>query len=475
MIWKSKLNQRIAQFADFLTAMIVFLFTYIVWDYCYYKGIAGFSEPNKLPDSWLPILGLSSLIFVIIFETYKAYNFQRFSSLLREYNIIIRTSFLGLLFSGAIFYLFGNQVLFPPRVITLNFIILILIFAGQKTFMYFVAFVVRKNYDRKRVVIIGTDKEAKKLIRSIVRNKYAGLEIIGLVNHNDILKENKILNHNVIGNIDDIEKIIKEYNPEEVIIALQTTNFRVIQTIFESCAEVGIQVRVISDFFSAMTKNMQIDTLHGISFISFYPYHRSDFDKILKRGMDITFSFIGIIILSPIILAISLLIMAKDGRPVFYKWKVVGYNRKPIKSWKFRTMVKNADKLKKDLLIQNEMKGPMFKMDNDPRILPFGNFLRKYSLDELPQLFSVLKGDLSLVGPRPPLQYEFKEFKLWQMRKLSVKPGLTCLWQVSGRNNINDFNDWVKLDLKYIDNWSILLDIKIIFQTIMVVFKGSGK
>ena len=137
-------------------------------------------------------------------------------------------------------------------------------------------------------------------------------------------------------------------------------------------------------------------------------------------------------------------------------------------------MVKNADEIKKKLLEENEMTGPVFKMTNDPRILPIGRFLRKYSLDELPQLFSVLKGDLSLVGPRPPLEYEFKEFELWQRRKLSVKPGLTCLWQVSGRSDISNFNDWVKLDLQYIDNWSLLLDFKILLKTIPVVFLGKG-
>jgi lipopolysaccharide/colanic/teichoic acid biosynthesis glycosyltransferase len=146
----------------------------------------------------------------------------------------------------------------------------------------------------------------------------------------------------------------------------------------------------------------------------------------------------------------------------------------PIVSWKFRTMVKNADELKKTLMHNNEMTGPMFKLTNDPRILPVGHFLRKYSLDELPQLFSVLKGDLSLVGPRPPLQTEFKEFDLWHRRKLSVKPGLTCLWQISGRNKISNFDDWAKLDLEYIDKWSIWLDLKILLKTIPAVLSGKG-
>ena len=153
----------------------------------------------------------------------------------------------------------------------------------------------------------------------------------------------------------------------------------------------------------------------------------------------------------------------------------MGKNRRPITSWKFRTMVKNADEVKEKLKKNNEMNGPVFKMTNDPRILPFGRFLRRFSLDELPQLFSVLKGDLSLVGPRPPLQSEFKEFNLWHRRKLTVKPGLTCLWQTNGRNEIRNFDEWAKLDLQYIDNWSLWLDFKILLKTIPAVLRGTGK
>ena len=152
----------------------------------------------------------------------------------------------------------------------------------------------------------------------------------------------------------------------------------------------------------------------------------------------------------------------------------MGYKRKPIVGWKFRTMVKNADEMKKVLMEKNEMKGPVFKITDDPRILRVGKFLRKFSLDELPQLWSVLKGDMSLVGPRPPLIYEFDEFSYWHRRKLSVKPGITCLWQISGRNNIRSFDDWAKLDLEYIDNWSLTLDFEILLKTIPAVIMARG-
>ena len=268
--------------------------------------------------------------------------------------------------------------------------------------------------------------------------------------------------------------LLKRINPEEVIITLSTKKFENISKIVDSCQLQGIQVRLYSDFFGKFTRNFKIDNIFGLNIISFNDIHHSEMDLYIKRILDIIISSLMLIILSPLFLVISILILVQDGFPILYKWNIVGYNRKPIRSWKFRTMVKNADELKKKLLKRNEMSGPVFKVSNDPRILPVGNFLRKHSFDELPQLYSVLKGDLSLVGPRPPLQDEFSEFNFWHRRKLSVKPGITCLWQISGRNEISSFDDWAKLDLEYIDNWTLWLDLKILLKTIPAVLSGKG-
>jgi len=195
----------------------------------------------------------------------------------------------------------------------------------------------------------------------------------------------------------------------------------------------------------------------------------------IKRLLDIIFAIILLIGLSPLLLMISLVILIFDGLPIFYKCKWHGIKGKRFDGYKFRTMHIFADKQKEKLEKFNEMGGPVFKITKDPRITKIGYILRKFSLDELPQIYSVLKGDMSFIGPRPPSFNEFPHFQDWHYRKLSVKPGISCLWQVSGRNNIDDFDNWVKLDLEYIDNWSLWLDIKIFFKTIIVVLKGSGK
>lgn len=195
----------------------------------------------------------------------------------------------------------------------------------------------------------------------------------------------------------------------------------------------------------------------------------------LKRLLDVLFSGVLLVVLSPVLLAITLAIKLTSPGPALYRWDVVGHGGRPFSGFKFRTMVMNADALKPQLLTQNEMQGPVFKIKNDPRVTLVGQLLRKYSLDELPQLWSVLKGDMSLVGPRPPLQSEYLHFTEFQKQKLTVKPGITCLWQIAGRNDIDDFDEWVLLDLKYIQTWSLWLDFRILFMTCIVVLRGTGR
>jgi exopolysaccharide biosynthesis polyprenyl glycosylphosphotransferase len=194
----------------------------------------------------------------------------------------------------------------------------------------------------------------------------------------------------------------------------------------------------------------------------------------VKRLMDVTISTALLILLAPVFALLAILIKLTSPGAVFYRWHVVGQNGKEFAGYKFRTMVENADALKPQLMAQNEMAGAAFKMRHDPRVTPLGRWLRKYSLDELPQLWNVLKGDMSLVGPRPAFPTELQRYAFWHVRKLSIRPGITCLWQVRGRNSIAHFDDWVRMDLEYIDTWSLLGDIKILCRTVGAVLRGTG-
>ncbi|MDU3526237.1 sugar transferase [Clostridium sp.] len=191
--------------------------------------------------------------------------------------------------------------------------------------------------------------------------------------------------------------------------------------------------------------------------------------KVSKRALDVIASFLGLVILSPILLIVAILIKLESKGPAIFAQSRIGLNGEEFKMYKFRSMVQNAEELKEKLAKQNEMSGPMFKMKNDPRVTKVGKFIRKTSIDELPQLLNILKGDMTLVGPRPSLPKEVQKFEPWMLKRLEVKPGLTCYWQVSGRNNI-DFEEWMNLDLKYVNDMNFWLDIKLIFKTVAVLF-----
>ena len=205
------------------------------------------------------------------------------------------------------------------------------------------------------------------------------------------------------------------------------------------------------------------------------PLWRSPLRVAAKRFVDVICSGLLLILLFPLLFLLGLMVKVTSEGPIFYRWRVAGKDGHPFVGYKFRSMVANADQLKSQLLSHNEMTGPVFKLTRDPRITRLGAWMRRYSLDELPQFYSVLIGDMSLVGPRPPLITEFERFSAFQRQKLSVKPGITCLWQVSGRNQVHDLNEWVRLDLKYISEWSLALDARILLLTAREVFRGSGK
>lgn len=194
----------------------------------------------------------------------------------------------------------------------------------------------------------------------------------------------------------------------------------------------------------------------------------------LKRAMDVVVAAVLLGALSPIFLLAALVVRLSGPGPVFYRWKVLGLRGRPFVGYKFRTMVHGAEELKPRLIEHNEMSGPVFKMRNDPRVMPAGRWLRKFSIDELPQLWSVVRGDMSLVGPRPCSPEEFSGFEPWQRGKLAVVPGITCLWQVNGRNRITDFEEWAVLDLEYIREWRLGLDLLILARTVPAVLKGDG-
>jgi len=212
-----------------------------------------------------------------------------------------------------------------------------------------------------------------------------------------------------------------------------------------------------------------------IASIQMSPLWQNRFYVTVKRALDLLLSACLLMLFLPVFLVLAVLVKLTSPGPLFYKWRVVGKDGRCFNGYKFRSMCANADDLKAQLEHLNEMDGPVFKLTNDPRITGLGAWMRRYSLDELPQLYSVLKGDMSLVGPRPPLFAEYESFTKYQKQKVAVTPGITCLWQVNGRNDVRSFDEWLKMDLEYIREWNLFLDFRILCKTFVAVLAGTGK
>jgi len=282
-----------------------------------------------------------------------------------------------------------------------------------------------------------------------------------------------------LGSVFGLDSLLVQRPIHDVIVVQPLANAEWVGRVVDACDAAGVTLRIIPDCCdvrhrASLSLSRERDPLN-LPAVLLSPVKWDAEELFAKRVMDLAVASFLLVLLWPVFLVLAMLVKLSSRGPVFYRWHVIGRNGKPFVGFKFRTMVHNADELKAGLAQHNEMTGPVFKMSGDPRITRIGRWLRKYSLDELPQLYSVLKGDMSLVGPRPAYRAELERYEFWQVRKLSIRPGITCLWQIRGRNEISDFNQWVAMDLEYIDTWSLWLDLRILLRTAWAVLAGTGK
>tara|TARA_Y100001968_G_scaffold26138_1_gene20383 strand:+ start:401 stop:1795 length:1395 start_codon:yes stop_codon:yes gene_type:complete len=315
---------------------------------------------------------------------------------------------------------------------------------------------------QKRIILLGSPEETRSMLGRIKETNESNYRVV--------------LQFNIdIDPIKDLLRLMHEHSANVVLISAKHTKFDRIEQVINACELEGVEVWLAADFFNTQIARTAVDDFHGVPLLVFHSAPAASLQRLVKQMIDFFGAAIMIVLLCPVLLACILAVKLSSPGPALFRQTRSGINGRPFNLYKFRSMVTNAEQRKHELASMNEMNGPVFKIANDPRITTVGKFLRRFSLDELPQLFNVLQGAMSLVGPRPLPVDETKRFEdLSHRRRLSVKPGITCLWQISGRNEVNQFSDWVRLDLDYIDNWSIWLDIKILLRTIPVVFIGTG-
>jgi exopolysaccharide biosynthesis polyprenyl glycosylphosphotransferase len=331
------------------------------------------------------------------------------------------------------------------------------------------------GYNPRHVVVIGANPRTKLLLDEVIHHARYGYHIVGIIEDDpqrvEMLREYKLP---YLGGFRSLERLLTERVIDEVHVCLPVrSSYELIQSIAYLCVGIGVPVRLVADLFPLRLATSRAFRMGEIPMLSLSTISESGVQLGFKRLLDLAVSSTLLIGLSPFFLLIALLIKLDTPGPVFFLQERVGVNQRRFKIYKFRSMMANAENQRNALEGLNEADGPVFKIREDPRVTRVGRFIRKYSIDEFPQLINVLKGEMSLVGPRPPIPAEVEQYTWDQRRRLSVKPGMTGLWQVSGRSDLS-FKEWVELDLQYIDSWSIWKDFTILMKTFRVVIGGRG-
>ena len=467
--------------ADIAMLMAAFLLTYflrqqinVAYPVDLISGQKVFRSLMGLNDYlWLLLVILplwTSLIHII-----GGYTELRVKAYLEITWILIKASLLALLFFGSVVFLW--KLTYVSRSFMVFFFAISFCFLAleRAALIYFWHLMSSRSYFRRGVLVVGSGPRARAFIQTFdERSRVWGVRLVGILDQDAEMVGKEVLGHKIIGILDDLPRFLRKRIVDEVVFVVPRGWMTRIEKPLLYCESVGVRTTLIADFFNIRFAKAHLSDMDGVPAISFDPTPEDQWQLAIKRFLDILISGLGLLFLSPLFLMVALLIKTTSPGPFFFRQRRCGLNGRRFTLYKFRSMVADAPARKAELEHLNEMKGPVFKLTNDPRLTSIGKWIRKTSIDELPQLINVFCGEMSLVGPRPPLPREVAQYEPWQRRRLSMRPGITGLWQVIGRNQITDFNVWSRLDIRYIDRWSLFFDFKIFMQTIPTVLFGTG-
>lgn len=422
---------------------------------------------------YLLVLLIVVPVWCFIFYINGMYRSMRTRRLVEFIWLVFKSFFFAVLAFGAIVFIF--RLTFISRLYFAFFVIVS--FAGvisEKIFLYLVMRYIRKRgYNNKRILIVGTGRRAINIVHKVLYHPEWGYKIIGAIDDEPGRGIEKVGPIEVIGGLPDLQNVFHEQAIDEVIFVVPRSRLNHIEDAVYICETEGVKATIAVDLFNLKIARSRPSEFEDIPLISFETTLAKEWQLYVKRVMDIVIAGLGIIILSPFLLAIAILIKLGSPGSVLFRQIRLGLNGRKFVLYKFRTMYEDAEEKLADVSVADFMGDGEFKKKKIQYMTPIGKILRKFSIDEFPQLFNVFAGHMSLIGPRPCVPEEVQQYQPWQRRRLSMRPGITCLWQIRGRNNVK-FEDWMKLDLEYLDNWSLLLDFKILVKTIPVVIFGIG-
>jgi len=441
-----------------------------------FPGVKEFWEESLIErrSTGLLVALLAGFILALIYISGRLnlYSPTRLGGFLNEQRRTLQACFLsGLLLIGAIYLVRAATI---PRGLVLITLGLVLVSLSVRRFVYRIF--LYKRFERgvgtRNVLIVGTGPEAHALRHHVENIRHLGYSFKGFIEFPGSTSRFVTESGDVVGDLDTMFQHARKHFVDEIFFTTPRER-GMIHSVLEKARANGINLRVVPEMYDGLAWNSPIEYIGQFPTIPLHCGYVPELALMLKRVVDVLFSILALAIFAPVMLAIAIAIRLDSHGPAFYASERLGKKGRVFRCLKFRTMVRDADKRQAEMMHMNERQGVLFKISNDPRITPLGRFLRKYSLDELPQFLNVLKGDMSVVGPRPPLASEVREYKLSHLRRLDVTPGITGLWQVQGRQDPS-FDSYISLDVTYIENWSVWLDIKIILRTVAVVFAGTG-
>lgn len=464
---QARLFTRLTVAVDILAVLLAFGVAYL---------IRGLFSPLLLPVgkySWILFVILP--VWVYLLARYGLFSSIRKLSIFDIVSKLIVVHIWGALIAGFSLFLFDRQVFSRGLFFTFLLVSFALFTLEKCGLRWTLGYLRKKGLNFRNILVVGTREKASRFSQLLHQHADWGLRVVGFVRALDLPEQETVDGCDVLGHVRDLVDICKRHTVDEVVFCLPKDLLFDAESYVQDLEELGITVRMVLDFYHLERSKKELSFFHDeIPILTFHTKSLDAQDLLAKRCLDIFGGAVGLVLTLVFYPFIALAIKLDSPGPVFFCQERVGLSGRPFKCWKFRSMYVDAEERKKELEACNEMNGAIFKIKDDPRITKVGKFLRKTSLDELPQFWNVLKGEMSLVGTRPPTPAEVEQYENWHRRRISIKPGISGLWQVSGRSAIEDFDEIVRFDLQYIDNWSLWLDIKILLKTVMVVISGRG-
>ncbi|RME82295.1 MAG: sugar transferase [Caldilineae bacterium] len=465
-------NRVFLALADVLAVILAFFLAwYVRYELEWYRAVdpafyTGFGFYFKVS-----LLTAALIVFAYYLE--GIYRLPRGTSFLNEFYRLLNATT-----TVTIILMVANYILQPPyhsRFVYLiaGFLILVLAAFNRLVYRQVMKSLRRRGYGARRILLVGAGEVSRAIMRALLARPELGYEVLGFLDDNPAKGQRDLGPFHALGGIDNLPQSLVENQVDEVIITLPWQYHRRIMSVLSHCERQNVRARIVPDVLQLSLDRVDVEILDGIPLLGTKSTTMSRPQFVLKRLVDVTITLLAMIIALPLMGIIALAIKLDSPGPAIFVQERVGRNGVIFKTYKFRSMVSEAEALRPALAELNEADGPLFKIRDDPRMTRVGRILRRFSLDELPQMFNVLRGDMSVVGPRPALPEEVAAYEPWHRKRLEVLPGITGLWQVSGRSNLS-FDEMVLLDIYYVENWSLSLDISIILRTLPKVLMGEG-